>query len=102
MGFIRAPRVTIATDAGDFSPIECTVNVSQHQSADTFDAVLAMDDKGAVALCDMAPINVTIVATNDQASGGWNQMIVGQADKIDTDFACRTISISGRDQTAQM
>lgn len=102
MGYIRAPRVIVATDGGDFRPLECSVDVSQHQSADTFDATIAIDDSGAIALCDMAPINVTIMATNDQTAGGWVQMIMGQADKVETNFEERTISISGRDMTAQL
>jgi len=99
VGSIRAPRVLVQTDGGTFRPIECSVKVSQHQSADTFSATLDMDEAGI--LTDLpSPINVTVQACND--GGAYMQMIMGQVDKIEADFGERTITISGRDQTAQL
>lgn len=102
MGFIRHPRVVIMANGGQYRPLECEVRVSQHQSADTFSATLAMDVPSASFWCDTAPINVAVMATNDELTGGWTQMITGAVDDIDADFATRTVKISGRDKTADM
>jgi phage protein D len=101
-GFIRAPRVVVATDGGSFYPIDCSVDVSQHQSADKFHATLPLDVPGASFWCDTAPINVTVTATNNFNEGGWTQMITGQVDNVEADFLHRIVKISGRDQTANM
>lgn len=98
MGFIRHPRVIV----NGFAPIECSVHVSQHQSADTFSATLPLDLPSASYWCDQAPIDVSIMATNDVTAGGWTEMITGQVDDVDADFTNRIVHISGRDKTAEM
>lgn len=102
-GFVRAPRCIVSTDGGDCVPIDCEVSVSQHQSADTFNAKIALDGPdgiGASFWADTSPINVTVMATNDANSGGYTQMFTGQVDKVEIDFEDRTVHISGRDKTS--
>jgi phage protein D len=98
-GFTRQPRCTV----NGITPIECSVHVSQHQSADTFAASIALDDPGnpgAAYWANTAPINVTIMATNDVASGSMTQMFTGGVDKVDIDWDQRIVHISGRDLTS--
>ena len=100
-GITRQPRCTV----NGIVPKECSVHASQHQAADTFAAVIALDDPGnpgAAYWADTAPINVTIMATNDIATGSMTQMFVGLVDKVEIDWHHRTVHISGRDNTSQM
>jgi phage protein D len=104
-GYVRSPRCIVQTDAGMFAPESCEVTVSQHQSADTFSAKIALDDPSGLDesyWADTAPINVTVLATNDINSAGLTQMFIGVADKIEIDFESRMVHVSGRDKTAKM
>lgn len=100
-GFTRQPRCMV----NGIVPVECSIHVSQHQSADTFAAVIALDDPGNPGpsyWADTAPIDVTIMATNDIGSAGMTQMFTGQVDKVEIDWDRRTVHISGRDQTGAL
>src|SRR6266436_5173439 len=100
-GFTRQPRCTV----NGITPIECSLHISQHQSADTFAAVIALDDPGnpgPAYWADTAPIPVTIMATNDVASGSMTQMFTGRVDKVDIDWDDRTVHIRGRDKTSAL
>lgn len=104
-GFIRQPRSLVVTDAGQFTPIECEVKESKHQSADTFSAKIALDDAAGLDesyWADTAPINVQVMICNDIASGGFVQKFTGQVDTVEIDLEDRTVHISGRDKTAKM
>jgi phage protein D len=104
-GYIRSPRCFIVTDEGTFTPKECEVSLSQHQSADTFSATIALDDPSSLNesyWADTAPINVTVMATNDIASSSPVQMFVGVADEVDINLEDRTVKVSGRDKTAKL
>jgi phage protein D len=104
-GYIRAPRCIISTDGGDFTPLECEVSVSKKQSANSFSATVALDDPNGLSEAywlDTAPINVTVMATNDSTTGGYVQMFVGAVDQVDVDLANRTVAITGRDKTQEM
>lgn len=104
-GILRHPRCVIAVGGAQISPIECEVKQSQHQSADTFDARLALDDPSGLDemfWSDTAKIDVTISATNDLATSGFTQMFTGSVDKVDIDLDERTVHICGRDKTAKM
>jgi phage protein D len=100
-GFTRQPRCTV----NGIIPIECSVHASQHQTADTFAAVIALDDPanpGPAYWADTAPIQVTVMATNDVASGSMTLMFQGNVDKVSIDWDRRTVHISGRDNTSQL
>src|SRR6266446_10766735 len=95
-GFTRQPRCTV----NGIVPIECSVHISQHQSADAFAAVIALDDPanpGPAYWANTAPIDVTIMATNDIATGGMTQMFLGGVDEANIDWDRRTVHIRGRD-----
>lgn len=104
-GYVRAPRAYVQTDAGLFTPLECDVTDNQHQNADKFSAKIALDDPAGLDetyWANTAPINVTVMATNDVNSGGFTQLFVGIVDKVDIDFNDRTVHISGCDKTANL
>src|SRR5258708_5639210 len=97
-GFTRQPRCLV----NGLVPIECSVHVSQHQTADTFGATIALDapgNPGPQYWADTAPIPVTAMATNDVASGSMTQMFTGNVDTVDIDWDERTVQIRGRDLT---
>jgi len=100
-GFTRQPRCTV----NGYIPVECSIHTSQHQTADTFAATFALDDPatpGAAWWANTAPINVTIMATNDAATGSMTQMFQGGVDKVDINWNKRLVEISGRDNTSEM
>lgn len=102
---VNRPRAYISIDGQQVIPIEASVEVSLHQSADTFYAKFPLDNAAGldeVYFADTAPLPVTILATNDYTVGGLTTMIVGQADKPLIDFAQRTVSIRGRDLTGSL
>ena len=75
------------------------------RSADSFAATIALDDPGNPGpqyWADTAPIPVTIMATNDIASGGMTQMFTGGVDQVDIDWDRRTVHIRGRDLTGKL
>jgi phage protein D len=95
----------LQTDAATFTPVECQISVSQHQSSDTFSAKIALDDPSGLDesyWLGTAPLNVTVSATNDVNSGGYVTMLTGAVDKIEVEFATRMVHISGRDKTAKL
>lgn len=103
MSLTRQPRVKLSVAGAQLVPMECSVNVSLHQSADTFYCKLPLlpdFDEGFWA--DTAPIPVTISATNDVATGSYTTLLVGQADEPLIDFAQRTVLIKGRDLTKSL
>src|SRR6266446_4675480 len=76
-GFTRQPRCTV----NGIVPMECSLHISQHQTADTFDATIALDDPanpGPAYWANTAPIPVTI---------DWGQ---------------RRVHIRGRDNTSAL
>src|SRR5258708_13356039 len=94
-GFPRQPRCLV----NGIVPIECSVHISQHQTADTFGATIALDDPGNPGpqyWANTAPIPVTIMATNDVASGSMTQMFTGNVDTVDIDWDERTVQIPRR------
>ena len=100
-GTTRQPRCTI----NGLYPTECALNVSQHQAADTFAAILALDDPanpGAAYWANTAPIAVTIMATNDIATAGLVQMFTGKAETVEINWDRRTVHIMGRDNTSSL
>jgi hypothetical protein len=102
---LRGPRVTLAIDGNNLTPIECSIDVSLHQSADTFYAKLPLNNAAGldeVFWGGTAPIPITINATNDIATGGMTAMLIGQADEPLIDFAQRTVMIKGRDLTGAL
>lgn len=105
MGKLRQPRVYIDTGFGIATPLECSLHVSAHQTADTFSAELALDDVSDLDesfWLNEAPIDVTISATNDVASDAFTELFIGQVDDAKVYFSQRTVSIKGRDLTAKM
>jgi phage protein D len=100
-GFVRQPRCLI----NGIVPIECSVHVSQHQSADTFAAQIAADAPDGMGVSFWAntlPIPVTVMATNDIAGGGLTQMFTGNVDRVEIEWETRIVSISGRDMTSTL
>src|SRR5260221_13860479 len=100
-GFTRQPRCTV----NGIVPIECSINVSQHQTADTFAAVIALDDPanpGPAYWADTAPIAVTIMATNDVATRSMTQMFIGNVEWVEILWDQRTVHIRGRDNTGAL
>src|SRR5260370_41733590 len=98
-GFTRQPRCTV----NGIVPIECSLNVSQHQTADTFAAVIALDDPGNPGpsyWADTAPIAVTVMATNDVATGGMTQMFTGNVETVEINRDQRTVHINRPGQTS--
>lgn len=101
---LRHPRALVIVGGQRIRPIECTVHLTTHQSADTFNAILALDKNGLDEKywADTSPIPIEIIGTNDAQTGGWVSMIVGNVDKPEIDLIERTVRISGRDATAKM
>lgn len=101
-GTLRQPRIYVSVNGESLSPIECSVDVSLHQSADTFYCKLPLDNDAGLDetfWADTAPIPITINGTNDQLTGGVTALLIGQADEPLIDFAQRTVMIKGRDLT---
>lgn len=99
---LRRPRVYISVNGQSLPLIEGSVNVSLHQSADTFYVKLPLDNEAGLDetfWSDTAPIPVTINGTNDQSQGTMTALLVGQVDEPLIDFAQRTVMIKGRDLT---
>lgn len=102
---VTQPRVYVQVGGAQLSPIECSVFLSLHQSADTFYFKVPLDNEEGLDenfWLDTAPITVTIAATNDQNAGGLTTMLIGQADAPDVDFALRSVMVRGRDLTAAL
>lgn len=102
---LRQPRAFVSVAGADLSPIECSVDVSLHQSADTFYAQLPLDNDAGldeIFWADTAEIPVTINATNDQSIGGMTALLVGETEKPLIDFARRLVHIRGRDLTGKL
>jgi len=100
-GFTRQPRCTV----NGIVPMECSLHISQHQTADTFDATIALDDPanpGPAYWANTAPIPVTVMATNDIATGGLVQMFTGNVDTVTIDWGQRRVHIRGRDNTSAL
>jgi len=81
-----------------WTPIECSIHVSSHQSADTFVATLSLDDRGGQQLADSGSIQITVMASNDGPPT--TQMFTGYADYATIDWATRLITLRGRDNTS--
>jgi phage protein D len=95
----------LSIDGNNLSPIECSVHLSLHQSADTFYAKIPLDNDAGldeVFWLGTAPIPITILGTNDQSTGDFATMLVGQVDTPQVDFAMRTVSFRGRDLTGAL
>lgn len=104
-GKLRQPRAFLSIEGAQLAPIELSVHLSKHQSADTFFAKLPLDNAAGLDetyWADTAPLSVTILGTNNIAEGGMTTMLVGQADKAQVDFAQRVVSITGRDLTGAL
>lgn len=102
---LRAPRVLIAVAGAQLAPIEASVDVSLHQSADTFYAKLPLDNEAGLNekfWADTAPIDITISGMNNAATDTPAELIVGTVDKSQCDFATRAVEIHGRDLTAKL
>jgi len=103
-GILRKPRVVLSVNGASLTPIECSVHLSAHQSADTFDATVALDDPAGLDehFWTSAPeIAASVLATNDVAGrGGWVTLISGKVDHPAIDWERRIVEASGRDQTA--
>jgi phage protein D len=102
---LRKPRAFVAVAGASLSPIECSVDVSLHQSADTFYAKLPLDNAAGldeVFWAGTAPIPITINATNDITSADPIALLIGQADEPLIDFGQRTVFIKGRDLTGAL
>src|SRR5260370_34191343 len=100
-GFTRQPRCTV----NGIVPIECSLHISQHQTADTFAAVIALDDPanpGPAYWADTAPIAVTIMATNDVATGSMTQMFTGNGETVHINWDQRTVHVSARDNNSKL
>ena len=91
---VYAPRCMV----NGWTPIECSIHTSAHQSADTFDAVIALDDPGGQGLLDAQQISITILASNDGPPS--TQMFMGGADHVSIDWAQRIVRLRGRDLTS--
>ncbi|MGH6970106.1 MAG: phage late control D family protein, partial [Caulobacteraceae bacterium] len=72
--------------------------------ASTFRVTLAASGLPAglslAALCDMSAVPVEVRASLD--GGAPTSLILGRADDVDVDWAARTVSLSGRDRTADL
>jgi phage protein D len=102
---LRQPRAFLTIAGAQLTPIECSVNVSLHQSADTFYAKLPLDNDAGLDetfWADTAPIPITINGTNDVSQGGLTALLVGQVDEPQIDFTNRLVMIKGRDLTAKL
>lgn len=101
----RQPRAVVMVAGAALAPIECSVNVSLHQSADTFYAKLPLENDAGLDesfWADTAPIDATINGVNDVASESPTPLIVGVIDRAQVDFARRVVEIHGRDLTAKL
>lgn len=81
------------------------MHLSQHQSANTFAAVLALDDPMGPSpsfWAGTAPMSITITATNDINSGGATTLFIGGADKVSINWEDRHVHLSGRDLTSKL
>lgn len=85
--------------------MQVSVDVSLHQSADTFYAKLPLDNDAGldeVFWANTAPIKATISAVNDVNSDSPTDLIVGVVDRAQIDFAHRVVEIHGRDLTSRL
>lgn len=102
----RQPRcLVIAGNGVQLAPIECNVHVSIHQNADTFYATLPLDNVGGldeIFWANATPISIEIRGTNDKATGGYRQLLIGNVDETQINFNDRTVAIKGRDYTARL
>ncbi len=105
MSRVRKPRPLVVIEGNRLSPIECSVNLSLHQSADTFYARLPLDNNAGLDetyWMDTAPILITILGTNDAVTDSFTTLLTGQVDESSVDFSQRVVLIRGRDLTAQL
>ena len=101
----RQPRCILSINGETVSPIQCSVHVSIHQSADTFFATLPfLPDLGldAAFWADTAPIPITISATNDIASATPTPLLIGNVDEPLSTFHNGEVLLKGRDKTAKL
>ena len=102
-GITRQPRACVAVSGGILMPLECSVHLSCHQTADTFEAELALDDPSGLDArfwLDTPSIPVTISGTNDIRSMAYVPLLIGNVDVASVSFHHRKVKIRGRDLTA--
>jgi phage protein D len=104
-GILRKPRCWLAVAGATIMPIECSVHLSAHQSADTFSATIALDDPSGLDehfWADVPKIDAAVLATNDANLPGLVTLISGPCDHPEIHWDARTVHVSGRDKTAQL
>lgn len=104
-GRLRQPRCILSVGGAQLTPIEASIQISLHQSADTFYASVPLDNDAGLDAnfwADSAPIPVTVLGTNDITTGSMTTMLVGQCDEPQIDWAHRSVSFRGRDLTGAL
>ncbi|MBV9984498.1 hypothetical protein [Bradyrhizobium sp.] len=102
---VTAPRVYLAINGASVVPVECSVHISLHQSADTFYAKIPLDNDAGLDetfWADTAPVPISILATNDVNSSAYTTLLVGNIDEPQIDFRERAVGIRGRDLTGAL
>ncbi len=100
---VRAPRVMVVAAGAALFPVECSMQVTAHQAADSFFAKIALDNRQGLDetfWADQASIDVSVLGTN--GGGGYVEMFTGQVDRVVLDLKDRSVSVNGRDKTAKM
>jgi phage protein D len=95
----------VSAGGSSIAPIECTVHLSSHQSADTMDATLALDAPGSGGegfWSDTAPLDIDVLAASDVIAGNYATIFSGECDNVSIQWGPRTVKISARDKTQRL
>lgn len=104
-GIARRPRARVTIDGSTLTPLQCSVRVSKHQSADSFFAEIALDEVSGfdeAFWSDTGAIPVTISGTNDAGSETYQNLLTGQVERMQISLAKRTVMLRGQDKTASL
>lgn len=102
-GIARAPRARVTVNGTHFTPLQCSVRVSKHQSADTFFCEVALDEVPGFDekfWSDAAPLAVAVSGTNDIATETYRDLLTGQIERVQVILQKRTAMLRGQDKTA--
>jgi hypothetical protein len=105
MSVVRAPRCVVSVNGASIAVLEASVHVSVRQSADTFYCKLPLDNSAGLDetfWADTAPIPVSVLGTNNIATGSYKTLLIGQVDRPQITLHDRVVAIEGRDLTASL
>jgi phage protein D len=106
MSIVPAPRCLIKVNGESVAPIECSVHLSIHQGADTFEAKLPLLPAlglDAAFWSNTVPIPIEIDGTNDVNTASYSPLLIGQADRVQVILHESAVAIrDGRDKTAAL